>query len=134
MTIVRDAGILVMLVLLIATVRVTPMPDGAAIVPEAAAAQAQPATAAVEPAGIDTATTEPTADGVFELTLPFLPEALGSGEFQIPSVIVLDDGNGDARTFLRIEVKRESGVDAPGKVCPEDKARPRSPADAGAAC
>jgi len=133
MTVIRDAIILVVLILLALTVRISPRPEPVTIVPEARAESARPA---AEP-GASSDGVQPSSEPDFEELLEITVPALRSVApfLEDPSCSAGEDAAGDeVRARVWIEWTRDRPHGDAGESCPEDCARtPEAPA-AGAAC
>jgi len=119
---IRDSVILLALLLVVVSIRITPLEDIVDLVPQAQAATGQ------RPAAVTGA-------------LPAKQSSSCSGKIDtapIPEVRPLSqpelEGPGDTRVMFLIEVERDGQLEAVIENCPTDPDRPQEAPAAGAAC
>jgi hypothetical protein len=128
---IKDAAIVLILILLAATIRVTPLEDVTDLIPETEAAAAERSAETAEPSPVvrpSSNTWEPGLQPLREYR-PFSPPPMGS--MPPPSEAGTER---DTRAFVLIQVKRDRPIEAVIESCPTDPDRPRKAPAAGSAC
>ena len=130
----RDAAILLLLVLALLSIRVTPVEDVGGLIPAAHAAAVDPAAEAVPiaPAIRSSSSCSKSADCQAR-PLPTDEPSEPPPRCESDSLQVSGDGDGRNRV-LRIELQRDRPLGAVMESSPNDPDRPREAPAAGAAC
>jgi hypothetical protein len=128
---IKDAAILLALILLVATIRVTPLDEVTGLVPEAQAAaaersgEAEPTSPMVRPSS---STGEPGLEPP-NRARPWTPPPTG----KVPQPCGAGQDR-NSRAFVLIEVKRDRPVEAVNEYCPTESGRSRQAPAIGPTC
>jgi hypothetical protein len=126
---IRDSLIVLALLLVVVTIRVTPLEDVVDLVPETQAATAeQPAPAKrAQPAKQPSSCSAKPDEAPCTEVVPLTPSPMGT-----PRLLELDGPDG-SRVMVLIEVERDGRLEAGIENCPTDPDRPLEAPAAGSA-